>query len=64
MKIKSITRRRHFSVLTTACCLISGMVSTPVLAEGEADRHGMALAATFNPDFLNTIVGSNGLPRS
>lgn len=56
MKIKSLMRRGYFSAVTTSCCLLFG-VSPSAGAEDDAGRHGMALAATFNPDFLNAVLG-------
>ncbi|TFZ50985.1 fimbrial biogenesis outer membrane usher protein [Serratia proteamaculans] len=59
MKIKSITRRWHFSAITTACCCLFSGIALPAIANSDTERHGMALAATFNPDFLNDVLGSN-----
>lgn len=58
MKIKSITQRGYLSAVTTSCCLLFG-TSASVLAAENAERHDMALAVTFNPDFLNSVLGED-----
>lgn len=57
MKNTPVIRRWRYSAMTSAfLCLYSG-ASSLALAQEDVPQGPMALAATFNPDFLKSVLG-------